>query len=128
MKGDKCFKGERGETGITGSTGEKGAKGEPDYGCNLESQNVIVTKVLSTTKRVILIKPDDFKTWKQAYNICKSICGSMYFPSTRIEMNEVVALMKNHGVSWGIWLRISDEEKEGHWKDPDNKEELTFTN
>ena len=34
-------------------------------------------------------------------------------------------MIKNHGV---IWLRISDEEREGTWKDPDNKESLTFTN
>ena len=128
LKGDKGFKGERGETGITGSTGEKGAKGEPGYDCNLESQNVIAIKLLSTKKRVILIEPDEGKTWRYANNICNLICGAMYFPSTRIEMNEVVALMQNHGVRYGIWLRISDEKREGHWKDPDNKEELTFTN
>ena len=27
-----------------------------------------------------------------------------------------------------IWLRLSDLEEEGVWKDPDNKETLTFTN
>ena len=134
LKGTKGSKGQRGDTGYSGSrgsTGEKGAKGEPGKDglmwCNLESQNVIATKVLSTKKRVISIKPDEDKTWKQANNTCKSICGSMYFPSNRIEMNEFNAFMKNHEV-WNIWLRISDEEREGHWKDPDNKEELTFTN
>ena len=93
--------------------------------CNLGPQNVIAKKVLSTKKSVILIDSD--KTWREAYNICKSICGAMYFPSTRIENKEVAALVEKHGASW-IWLRISDEEREGHWKDPDNKESLTFTN
>ena len=49
----------------------------------------------------------------------------MYFPSTRTENNEVQAIIKNY--DW-IHIRISDAEKEGTWKDPDNKEVLTFTN
>ena len=57
--------------------------------------------------------------------ICESICGAMYFPSTLTENNEVQAIIKNYGY---IWIRISDAEKEGTWKDPDNKEVLTFTN
>ena len=33
-----------------------------------------------------------------------------------------------HGAKdYDIWLRISDAEEEGIWKDPDNKEILTFT-
>ena len=35
--------------------------------------------------------------------------------------------MQNHYADY-IWLRISDEERERNWKDPDNKESLTFTN
>ena len=49
----------------------------------------------------------------------------MYFPSTLAENNEVQAIRKEYGI---FWIRISDEEKEGTWKDPDNKEVLTFTN
>ena len=135
LTGNKGSKGKRGDTGYSGSrgsTGAKGAKGEPGKDglmwCNLGSHNVIETTVLSTKKSVILIKPDGEKTWRQAYNTCKSICGSLYFPSARIENKEVGALIKKH-VGWSsIWLRISDEEREGHWKDPDNKERLTFTN
>ena len=63
---------------------------------------------------------------RQAYNTCKSICGSLYFPSFLIENNEVLALIKNHIGYTGIWLRISNEE--GHWKDPDDKESMIFTN
>ena len=94
--------------------------------CNLGSLNVIATALLSTKKSLILI--EQANTWRQAYNTCKSICGSLYFPSTRIEYNEVSALIKNHGGYYsGTWLRISDREIEGHWKDPDNKESFTFT-
>ena len=48
----------------------------------------------------------------------------MYFPSTLTENNEVLAILQKNGSNW-IWIRISDE---GTWKDPDNKEVLTFTN
>ena len=38
-------------------------------------------------------------------------------------------IAREHGApDYDIWLRISDEEEEGLWKDPDNKEILTFTN
>ena len=73
---------------------------------------------VSTEKNVILIKRDSEKTWRQAYNICKSICGAMYFPSTFIENNEVRAGKNNLYLYSTIWLRISDEEREGHCKDP----------
>ena len=123
------IKGSTGQRGYTGSTGSKGSKGEPGadvkkFWCNLGSQNVITKRELSTKKNVILLDPGR-KTWRQAYNICESICGALYFPSTRTENNEVYAIMWNYG---SIWIRISDEEREGTWKDPDNKESLTFTN
>merc|ERR1712131_47546 len=67
------------------------------------------------------------KTFKQANSICESVCGAMYFPSSLAENNEVFAIKKKHTNAL-IWIRISDEEKEKVWKDPDNKEMLTFTN
>ena len=43
------------------------------------------------------------------------------------ENNEIAAIV-NANNCVNIWIRLSDEEKEGSWKDPDNKEILTFTN
>lgn len=97
---------------------------EPEW-CNLDSHNVIEKTVLSTKKKIILLK--SWKTWSDAKILCESICGAMYFPSTLIENNEVYTIMKKNNFGW-IWIRISDEEKEGSWKDPDGKEVLTFTN
>ena len=62
--------------------------------------------------------------------ICESICGAMYFPSTLTESKEIATIMKNHqktDIYW-VWIRLSDQVEEGVWKDPDNKEILTFTN
>ena len=157
VNGTSGSKGERGSTGLTGaqgprgntgnrgpsgSKGMKGAKGDRNTGskgptdakgefdrqwCNLDSQNVITKKRLSTSKNIILIKPNEGKTWKETKNICELICGDLYFPSTLAENNEVLAIMKKNNFS-SIWIRISDEENEGAWKDPDNKEVLAFTN
>ena len=138
VKGDAGEKGDVGRNGIKGSKGdrgEKGSKGESNGAaqkavlqwCNLESHNVIGETVLSTKKNIIVLKPEDSKKFREAKTICESICGAMYFPLTLIENNEVTAIMKKYGTS-SIWIRLSDKEKEGVWKDPDNKEILTFTN
>ena len=138
VKGTSGSKGERGSTGLTGdqgprgskgSTGAKGAKGGPpsNVWCNLGTQNVITTDRLSTGKNIILIKPNGNKTWKEAKNICELICGNLYFPSTLAENNEVFAMMQKND-SGQIFIRISDEENEGNWKDPDYKEVLTYSN
>ena len=138
VKGTSGSKGERGSTGLTGdqgprgskgSTGAKGAKGGPpsNVWCNLGTQNVITTDRLSTGKNIILIKPNGNKTWKEAKNICELICGNLYFPSTLAENNEVFAMMQKND-SGQIFIRISDEENEGNWKDPDDKEVLTYSN
>ena len=83
--------------------------------------------VLSTKKNVIVLKPAGGKTWKQAKSICESICGALYFPSNLTENQEVNAIIKKSEIDNTIWIRISDNGSEGIWKDPDNKEILTFT-
>ena len=123
--------GEKDAPGVKKTPGSKGQKGE--FGrqwCNsqwLDSQNVITKNRLSTGKNVILIEPNEGKTWKEAKNICELICGDLYFPSTLAENNELLAIMKKNNFG-RIFIRISDEENEGTWKDPDNKEVLTFNN
>ena len=133
IDGSPGVKGERGDDGVDGTAGVKGEKGEPGSipspkWCNLGSKNVITESLLSTNKNIILLKPNDGKkTFKEAKKICQRICGAMYFPSTLSENNEVSAIVQKNGNNW-IWIRISDKEEEGTWKDPDNKEVLSFTN
>lgn len=138
IPGEKGTKGDSGSDGNDGLTGLKGAKGGPatipsfltyPWCFSNEKQwyleKIKVKRVLSTKKNIILLSGLS-KTFKQAKTFCESICGALYFPSSCAEMNEVLSLMSKHRIG-SIWLRISDEEKEGTWKDPDNKESLTFT-
>ena len=128
--------GQKGDRGLTGAKGDPARSGSPipsrvpptrspthQGWCNLALATVIIKTVLSTKKNIILVKPYSSKTFKEAKNLCESMCGAMYFPSTLAENNEVSGITK-----YRIWIRISDEEKEEVWKDPDDKEALTFAN
>ena len=120
-----------------GPAGPRGLKGEPGIvmkepnleWCNLDMFNVIIKTVLSTSKKIVLIKPSERKSFYHAKSICESICGNLYFPSTLEENNVVRFIARENGApDYDIWLRLSDHEEEGVWKDHDNKETLTFTN
>ena len=61
------------------------------------------------------------------------MCGDLYFPSTLNDDMEIESILNDHHYETGNlvgwhWIRISNKEMEGIWKDPDNKENLTFTN
>ena len=126
-----------GPVGPMGPAGTCGISREPDIvmkepsreWCNLDMVNVIIKTVLSTSKKVALLKPSEKKSFYHAKSICESICGNLYFPSTLVENNVVRFIAEENGApEYDIWLRLSDHEEEGVWKDPDNKETLTFTN
>ena len=136
--GSKGYPGQKGNRGTAGIDGIKGQKGEPGNSgetptrdwCNLSNAGEIIAKtVLLTSKNIIMLKPDSHKTFYEAERLCKSICGRIYFPSTLAENNEVFQIGRKGGSNYGdIWLRLSDEKTEGVWKDPENREILTFEN
>ena len=153
--GERGFPGTVGQQGFPGIKGESGSKGEPgqtrDCGtsdndeiqerqngpvnnrgwCNLPGiigvMKIITKTVLSTSKNIIMLKPDSKKSFDQAEKLCKIICGRVYFPSSLAENNEVFDIARKSGSEYqDIWLRLTDEEYEGIWKDPENRDYLTF--
>ena len=65
---------------------------EPKEWCNLDMFNVIIKTVLSTSKKIVLLKPSEGKSFYHAKSICESICGNLYFPSTLMENNVVCTI------------------------------------
>ena len=65
--------------------------------------------------------------YDEAQDVCKNVCGNLYFPSTQEENNEVENVLDNIASyksfdNWGnFWIRLSYNETEGKWEDADNK-------
>ena len=142
--GSNGFPGVKDESGSKGDTGKKGdcttssndeikvrkTVNDQDW-CNLHGViiKILMKTILSTSKNTIMLKPDSAKSFDEAKSLCKSICGRIYFPSSLAEDNEVFQIARKAGSSEeDIWLRLSDKEFEGIWKDPENGETLTFMN
>ena len=142
--GSNGFPGVKDESGSKGDTGKKGdcttssndeikvrkTVNDQDW-CNLHGViiKILMKTILSTSKNTIMLKPDSAKSFDEAKSLCKSICGRIYFPSSLAENNEVFKIArKTESKSEDIWLRLSDKESEGIWKDPENRDTLTFMN
>ena len=65
--------------------------------------------------------------YDESQNVCKSICGNLYFPSTQEENDEVEEVFDEISSydftnNWGnFWIRLFYNETEEKWKDADNK-------
>lgn len=141
QKGDPGIKGESGSNSVCSSADNiKARKVEPvnnrDW-CNLHGViiKIITQTILSTSKNIIMLKPDSGKTFNEAEKLCKSICGRIYFPASLAENNQVIDIALKGGSNirpnsedHDIWLRFTDEEAEGISKDPENRDFLTFKN
>ena len=80
---------------------------------------------LNSSKNIVIIDEIEDRSYDNAINTCKRICGNLYFPSTLAENNEVDKISgyekydgnpKNH-----IWIRIFYNSTDKKWYDADNK-------
>ena len=105
IKGESGSKGDPGQEGDCASSSNdeiKVRKTEPvnnrDW-CNLHGViiKIIIKTTLSTSKNIIMLKPDSAKTFDEATSLCKTICGRIYFPSSLAENNEVFKIARKGG-------------------------------
>ena len=81
---------------------------------------------LQSSKKIVLIKRK--VNFNAAMRICQSIEGKVVLPVTVKETQEILNFILKHVGEKGAWLRISDEYKEGTWKDTfDPTEVVGFT-
>ena len=92
---------------------------------NLESDLFILEKLVSTSKKIIFV--DRYKGFFDTLFFCKSICGRMFIPISQNENDEVHSIMKRNG-AWDFFIRLTDSNKEGIWRDPETDEIANFTN
>ena len=78
--------------------------------CNLWQYHVR-PKRLKSSNGIILIELTYFPTYNDAKSACKNLCGSLYFPSTLDENNEVEAILANQkSLKYrDIWLRKTSQ-------------------
>ena len=151
-------RGKPGSNGIKGERGDIGKKGEPGSNafrkasqsvktenkrelfckswCNLEFENVLGKSVLrSTSKKVLVLYPNRSLSFSGAHRTCSGVGGSLYFPSTLSEIDEILRISrKNRWSSWVIWIRISKQRYTNTWRDyvvgdfVEGEDNLEFTN
>ena len=135
--------GPKGDPGISGKKGEAGEKGECKIRQNtdwcyldkfyleakLKKYTYFFTKVPSTSKNIIVIESSTGKKYSETLFLCTTICGRMFLPTSKKENDDVYSILGRIGVSSkSAWLRISDEGKEGSWRDVENNTLVNFTN
>ena len=68
------------------------------------------------------------KTNDQSRFLCAGICGRMFLPSSQKENDEVSSILRRNGVIKSAWIRISDVDNKGIWRDIENNASVIFTN
>ena len=84
---------------------------------------------LSSTKNIVVIDASidgiDDGNYDDAKDICKSICGNLYFPSSQQENNEIEEIFDSietyNTLNDYIWMRLIYNGTENNWLDADNK-------
>ena len=95
--------------------------------CDLEShltEQYFFETLPSTSKKLILYSVN--KNFLDSLFFCRKICGRMVLPSNQKESDELNSIAKRFRKYF--WIRYSDVEREGHWRDFDNDAIVNFRN
>ena len=96
--------------------------------CDLEShlkpEQYFFETLPSTSKKLIVIYLG--KNFRDALFLCRRICGRMVLPNSQTESNELASISRRYLKSF--WIRFSDVDREGYWRDFDNNAAVHFSN
>ena len=83
----------------------------------------------STSKKIIAIRHPSTsigQSFHETFFFCKKICGKMVLPASQKESDELSTISKKYLMHF--WIRFSDADKEGQWRDFGNNSVVNFTN
>ena len=96
--------------------------------CDLEShlkpEQYFFETLPSTSKKLIIISLS--KNFHDSLFLCRKICGRMVLPSNQNESNELSSISRRYFKHF--WIRFSDVDREGYWRDFDSNAAVNFRN
>lgn len=143
--GERGPQGEPGKDGATGQPGEAGPPGipglpgipghdsqrcslkEPRWNLNyLMDENLQYgTTSLTSDKKLLLVKISrDIYT---AIRVCEIVCGKVFLPASIEENQQAASFLATHSI-FRAWIRASDRNEEGVWKDFETLEDIKIAN
>lgn len=130
--------GEQGPQGLPGPPGDSTLRLDPEtlpqcslkkphWNINyLKKQNLqYETTTLTTDKKVLLVK--SYADIYTAKRVCDGVCGTVFLPESFAENQEAAEFLLMQAYRYA-WIRASDRNEEGVWKDFETLEDLEFTN
>lgn len=128
------FDGERGPPGIqgsTGATGPEGPRGSPgpvgeQSRCSLRApkwenldllaaENFAYKRITLTSRKKLLLVQSITNIYG-ATRVCESICGQVFLPKSIDENQQAAEFIATHK-GGKVWLRATDRDQEGIWRD-----------
>ena len=130
-RGPQGIQGPPGIQGPKGTTGSKGPRGSPGpvgekTRCSLrtpkwENRDLLTAEnfsyrmtTLSSRKKLLLVK--SVTNIHGATRVCETICGQVFLPKSSEENQQAAKFINTNHVS-SVWLRATDRDREGIWRD-----------
>jgi len=136
--GERGPQGEIGPPGIQGLTGPVGRQGPTGPRCHfktpkwinldlLETENFHYVKTTLESGKQLLFVKHDTNVWG-AMRVCEAVCGRLFLPISSEENEQAASFIQTQHVHY-VWLRASDKDQEGMWRDLENEMvEVKYTN
>ena len=102
----------------------KNYSGWCDLESHLKNEQYFFETLPSTSKKLIVISSKI--NFHDALFLCRKICGRMVLPNSQEESDELSSVAKRYIKKF--WIRFSDADKEGDWRDFDNNAAVNFSN